>query len=149
MTGILICIISLKIHNGKDMTQLNGDANQQPKNELNEVKVQPVKGALLHELAEHRHDPEFIAESFCSGEYPYKTKISNKTYETQKKQMQVELLKVPRWVRETGQKVVIVFEGRDAAGKGGTIKRFMEHLNLRGCRVVALEKPSETEQGQW
>jgi polyphosphate kinase 2 (PPK2 family) len=63
--------------------------------------------------------------------------------------MQVELLKVPRWVKETGQKVVILFEGRDAAGKGGTIKRFMEHLNPRGCRVVALEKPSETEQGQW
>ena len=63
--------------------------------------------------------------------------------------MQVELLKVQRWVKETGQKIVILFEGRDAAGKGGTIKRFMEHLNPRGCRVVALEKPSETESGQW
>ena len=63
--------------------------------------------------------------------------------------LQVELLKVQRWVKESGEKVVILFEGRDAAGKGGTIKRFMEHMNPRGCRVVALEKPSETEKGQW
>jgi len=131
------------------MTQLNGSPSQQLKNEPIEVKTQPAKGALLHELAEHRHDPKFIAESFRSGEYPYKTKISNRAYETQKKQMQVELLKVQKWVKETGQKVVILFEGRDAAGKGGTIKRFMEHLNPRGCRVVALDKPSETERGQW
>tara|TARA_R110002096_G_scaffold429445_1_gene642317 strand:+ start:152 stop:1168 length:1017 start_codon:yes stop_codon:yes gene_type:complete len=140
----------LKIHTGEIMTQLNGnDPTPQPTTEHNEVKPQTAKGALLHELAEHRHDPEFIAQSFRSGEYPYKTKISNRTYETQKKQMQVELLKVQKWVKETGQKVVILFEGRDAAGKGGTIKRFMEHLNPRGCRVVALEKPSETERGQW
>jgi polyphosphate kinase 2 (PPK2 family) len=57
--------------------------------------------------------------------------------------LQVELLKLQAWVKETGQRVVILFEGRDAAGKGGTIKRFMEHLNPRGARVVALEKPSE------
>jgi polyphosphate kinase 2 len=61
----------------------------------------------------------------------------------------VELLKLQAWVKETGQRVVILFEGRDAAGKGGTIKRFMEHLNPRGARVVALEKPSEIERGQW
>jgi polyphosphate kinase 2 len=59
------------------------------------------------------------------------------------------LLKLQAWVKETGQRVVIVFEGRDAAGKGGAIKRFMEHLNPRGARVVALEKPSEVERGQW
>lgn len=63
--------------------------------------------------------------------------------------MQIELLKVQSWVKETGQRVVILFEGRDAAGKGGTIKRFMEHLNPRGARIVALEKPSEQEKGQW
>ena len=62
------------------MTQLNGNAQLQPTNELDEVKAPQPKGALLHELAEHRHDPEFIAQSFRSGEYPYKTKISNKTY---------------------------------------------------------------------
>jgi polyphosphate kinase 2 len=75
--------------------------------------------------------------------------MSRKNYEKQKYQLQVELLKLQAWVRETGQRVVILFEGRDAAGKGGTIKRFMEHLNPRGARVVALEKPTETERGQW
>ena len=71
------------------------------------------------------------------------------SYEAQKYQLQVELLKLQAWVKETGQRVVILFEGRDAAGKGGTIKRFMEHLNPRGARVVALEKPSDIERGQW
>jgi polyphosphate kinase 2 (PPK2 family) len=59
------------------------------------------------------------------------------------------LLKVQKWASETGQKFVMLFEGRDAAGKGGTIKRFMEHLNPRGARVVALDKPTELERGQW
>ena len=75
--------------------------------------------------------------------------MSRKNYETQKYRLQVELLKLQAWVKDTGQRVVILFEGRDAAGKGGTIKRFMEHLNPRGARVVALEKPSEVERGQW
>lgn len=70
-------------------------------------------------------------------------------YEIIKKELQIELLKMQGWVKETGQRVLIIFEGRDAAGKGGTIKRMMEHLNPRGARVVALEKPSEEEQGQW
>jgi len=103
----------------------------------------------LHQLAEHRHDPEYIANSFRSGDYPYKTKISKKAYEIRKTDLQIELLKVQKWVKQSGQKIVILFEGRDAAGKGGTIKRFMEHMNPRGCRVVALEKPTETEKGQW
>jgi polyphosphate kinase 2 len=64
-------------------------------------------------------------------------------------ELQIELLKVQRWTKESGQKIVAVFEGRDAAGKGGTIKRFMEHLNPRGARVVALEKPTEQEKNQW
>lgn len=92
---------------------------------------------------------EQIEESFRSGIYPYERKISTRTYNHHKAQLQAELLKVQKWVKDTGQKVVILFEGRDAAGKGGTIKRFMEHLNPRGARVVALEKPSEAEQGQW
>ncbi len=75
--------------------------------------------------------------------------MSRKAYEKQKYRLQVELLKLQAWVKETGQRVVILFEGRDAAGKGGTIKRFMEHLNPRGAHVVALEKPSEIERGQW
>jgi polyphosphate kinase 2 len=75
--------------------------------------------------------------------------MSRKSYERSKYRLQVELLKLQSWVKETGARVVILFEGRDAAGKGGTIKRFMEHLNPRGARVVALEKPSEVERGQW
>ena len=92
---------------------------------------------------------EELSADWRSGGYPYKNLLSRKTYEKQKYRLQVELLKLQAWVKDTGQKVVILFEGRDAAGKGGTIRRFMEHLNPRGARVVALEKPSETERGQW
>lgn len=81
--------------------------------------------------------------------FPYMKKMKRADYEARKQALQIELLKVQSWVKETGQKIVVIFEGRDAAGKGGTIKRFMEHLNPRGARVVALEKPSEREQGQW
>ncbi|MCH8538621.1 MAG: polyphosphate kinase 2 [Alkalimonas sp.] len=81
--------------------------------------------------------------------YPYKNRLRRKTYEKQKYNLQVELLKLQHWVKETGARVVILFEGRDAAGKGGTIKRFMEHLNPRGAHVVALEKPTHVEKGQW
>ena len=81
--------------------------------------------------------------------YPYPGRMRRKEYERQKQDLQVELLKVQSWVKETGQRIIVLFEGRDAAGKGGTIKRFMEHLNPRGARVVALEKPTEVERGQW
>ena len=95
-------------------------------------------------------DPnEQLNKDWRSGAYPYKNLLSRKVYETQKYQLQVELLKLQAWAKETGQRIVILFEGRDAAGKGGTIKRMMEHLNPRGARVVALEKPSEVERGQW
>ena len=95
-------------------------------------------------------DPDAeLSPGWREGGYPYKNLLSRKSYEKQKYRLQVELLKLQAWVKETGQRVVILFEGRDAAGKGGTIKRFMEHLNPRGARVVALEKPSETERGQW
>ncbi|WP_303786050.1 polyphosphate kinase 2 [Azovibrio restrictus] len=90
-----------------------------------------------------------LSDDWRTGGYPYKNLMCRKNYEKQKYRLQVELLKLQAWVKETGQRVVILFEGRDAAGKGGTIKRFMEHLNPRGARVVALEKPSEVERGQW
>jgi len=90
-----------------------------------------------------------VIRRFENGMYPYPDRIKKRDYEKTKASLQVELLKVQRWVKETGKKVVIIFEGRDAAGKGGTIKRFMEHLNPRGARVVALEKPTIAEQGQW
>lgn len=81
--------------------------------------------------------------------YPYRTKMKREKYEKELNSLQIELLKLQKWVIENGERVVLLFEGRDAAGKGGTIKRFMEHLNPRGARVVALTKPSETERGQW
>jgi polyphosphate kinase 2 len=96
-----------------------------------------------------RHDPEKIRELFHSGIYPYKTHLRRRIYEKHKADLQVELLKVQNWVKQSGKRIVVLFEGRDAAGKGGTIKRFMEHLNPRAARVVALEKPTETERGEW
>ncbi len=92
---------------------------------------------------------EELHKDWRHGGYPYKNLMQRRNYERQKYRLQVELLKLQAWVKETGQKVVILFEGRDAAGKGGTIKRFMEHLNPRGARVVALEKPTDFERGQW
>ena len=100
-------------------------------------------------LAEIRRDRDSIRRFFETGEYPYKQKISRKFYERQKRELQIELLKVQEWVKANGRKIVILFEGRDAAGKGGTIKRFTEHLNPRGARVVALDKPTERERSQW
>ena len=84
-----------------------------------------------------------------SDSYPYPTRMRRRRYEARKAELQVELLKLQNWVKETGQRIVVVFEGRDAAGKGGTIKRFMEHLNPRGATVVALPAPTERERGQW
>ena len=81
--------------------------------------------------------------------YPYRTRMRRKEYEAEKKKLQIELLKVQSWAKDTGQRIILLFEGRDAAGKGGAIKRYTEHLNPRGARVVALEKPSEQERGQW
>ncbi|HET9694419.1 MAG TPA: polyphosphate kinase 2 [Steroidobacteraceae bacterium] len=100
-------------------------------------------------IARFQQEDSQLAEGWREGGYPYQNLMSRKTYERQKYRLQVELLKLQAWVKETGARVVILFEGRDAAGKGGTIKRFMEHLNPRGARVVALEKPSEVESGQW
>ena len=81
--------------------------------------------------------------------YPYAVRMTRDQYEMEKRLLQIELLKLQKWIKATGRRLVVVFEGRDAAGKGGTIKRFTEHLNPRGAHVVALEKPSEREQSQW
>ena len=96
-----------------------------------------------------RKTSDELAEDWRDGGYPYKFRMLRKDYERDKFILQTELLKLQSWVKESQQRVVILFEGRDAAGKGGTIKRFMEHLNPRGARVVALDKPSEVERGQW
>ena len=112
-----------------------------------------VKGLLKEQrmLSDARavNPDEELTKDWREGGYPYQNLMQRRNYERQKYRLQVELLKLQAWVKDSGQKIVILFEGRDAAGKGGTIKRFMEHLNPRGARVVALEKPSETERGQW
>lgn len=101
---------------------------------------------LEHETSEAR-TAEILG--FEQGRYPYPQKLGRGEYEAEKAALQVELLKAQHWVQETGQKIVMLFEGRDAAGKGGTIKRFTEHLNPRAARVVALNKPTNDERGQW
>ena len=111
--------------------------------------VSAADGKTLHQLSETRHSPKESHRIFETGEYPYREKIKRTVYERQKANLQAELLKAQRWIQDTDQKVVILFEGRDAAGKGGTIKRFMEHLNPRGAHVVALDKPTEREKSQW
>ncbi len=93
--------------------------------------------------------PEQVRIAFESGKYPYSTKLGRRKYEETKALLQAELLKVQLWAQEKGERFVLIFEGRDAAGKGGTIKRFTEHLNPRLARVVALNKPSQQELGQW
>jgi polyphosphate kinase 2 len=90
-----------------------------------------------------------LRKTFENGEYPYEDKLKKGPYEVEKAKLQAELLKVQHWAQETGEKFVLIFEGRDAAGKGGTIKRFTEHLNPRQARVVALNKPTWEEKGQW
>ncbi|HKJ12008.1 MAG TPA: polyphosphate kinase 2 [Ornithinimicrobium sp.] len=99
-------------------------------------------------------DPDLISpdgsavETWREG-YPYDTRMSRDYYDVEKYLLQVELLKFQYWAQDTRTRHVVIFEGRDAAGKGGAIKRFTEHLNPRGARVVALNKPTEAESGQW
>lgn len=116
------------------------------------VAPDPVAGARprkRRKTAQKEPDPEMVRLTFEQGKYPYSRKLARKTYEAEKAKLQAELLKVQLWAQDTGQKFVILMEGRDAAGKGGTIKRFMEHLNPRYARVVALTKPGDKEKGQW
>ncbi len=115
----------------------------------------PFDGAISRFYAEEA--PEEIRQAIRRAEpremldptYPYPERMPRKPYERQMARLQIELVKMLAWVRESGARVVVVFEGRDAAGKGGTIRRFRENLNPRAARVVALSKPSEVERGQW
>lgn len=94
--------------------------------------------------------PKHIEDNaLSSGGYPYAKKLKREDYEEELQALQIEMVKMLDWVKKTGQRIVVVFEGRDAAGKGGTIKRMTEHLNPRNARIVALSKPTEQERGQW
>ncbi|MEQ1612944.1 MAG: polyphosphate kinase 2, partial [Hyphomicrobiaceae bacterium] len=123
---------------------LNEALVDEPAAELVVKEVQPQRRS-----SGPRHDADSIRHYFETSEFPYKSRMSNTLYMEQMGKLQIELLKAQSWVKESGQKIVILFEGRDGAGKGGTIKRFMEHLNPRGARVVALEKPTERERTLW
>ncbi len=125
------------------MTQTANKASDNKKAPSTPAKNKQAPHTLLHKK------PETNKKKILSSTYPYREKMKRKVYEREKKALQTELLKMQNWVKDTGQKLLLIFEGRDAAGKGGTIKRIMEHLNPRGARVVALEKPTEEEKGQW
>lgn len=120
-------------------------------------KLEEIAKGPTKDVCEKYNIPETVLEKARSSSkndilkdnYPYKQKMRTKLYEERKQTLQVELVKLQRWLKKTGHNLILVFEGRDAAGKGGTIKRFTEHLNPRGARVVALEKPTEVERGQW
>ena len=126
--------MSQRLHNADKLEKLL-DRMSDPKKVLASPKI--ISGSKLLHL------------SYEMGTYPYPEKMGLEEYEKEKHLLQLELLKVQAWVKETDQRILGLFEGRDAAGKGGTIKRFNEHLNPRACHVVALEKPNERERGQW
>ncbi len=133
---------------GKDGARTEGSAQKDKTAPRAKVRAaQTGQAAVAGDFPNVTKD--LIRQTFENGAYPYEDKLDRKSYEREKACLQAELLKVQKWVGETGQKFVLLFEGRDAAGKGGTIKRFMEHLNPREARVVALNKPTDRERGQW
>ena len=115
----------------------------------------PFDGAISTFYASEAPDDirDAIADAkkgdILDSSYPHSDRLGRKDYESQMEALQIELVKLQAWAKESGARIAIVFEGRDAAGKGGTIKRFRENLNPRGARVVALSKPSDTERTQW
>ena len=131
--------------------------SEQTRQELREAlrSVDLLDGAHTWSVRELDDDDAVLLEAggrevtTWREDYPYTERMSRAEYERVKRSLQIELLKMQSWVKDTGQRIVVLFEGRDAAGKGGTIKRFTQHLNPRGTRVVALEKPNEQERSQW
>jgi polyphosphate kinase 2 len=115
----------------------------------------PFNGAISDFFEHHAPEPIRAAiraagmDDLINPGYPYLTEMSGKTYDREMAALQIELVKMQAWARASGARIAIVFEGRDAAGKGGTISRFTENLNPRGARVVALSKPSDIEASQW
>jgi len=108
-----------------------------------------VRTTIPKELVERVKGAEGKKKKIISSTYPYPKRMKTEDYEAEVELLEIELVKMQAWVKEVGERIVMLFEGRDAAGKGGTIKRFTENLNPRGARVVALTKPSDGERGQW
>ena len=131
-----------KNKNRNNRVRRYGDGHESVKKRSSVLAAEPID--------DPKHiDPERRVRYFRENLYPYAYRMSYDEYYDHKFPLQVELVKLQNWIREAGERVIILFEGRDAAGKGGTIRRFMEHWNPRGARVVALDKPSDVEAGQW
>jgi polyphosphate kinase len=124
------------------------------------MRVPNTAADLFDQLGDYRVEYDLDGEPDLVGpaghrletwreDFPYPTRMTRPEYDRVKRQQQIELLKLQDWVKKTGARVMIIFEGRDAAGKGGTIKRFTQHLNPRGTHVVALDQPTAREQSQW
>ena len=117
--------------------------------------TKPFDGAISKFYAEEA--PKAVREAIERADkndmlnpaFPYRERLSRKKYERDYAALQIELAKLQSWLRDSGERLAVVFEGRDAAGKGGSIKRLTENLNPRYAHVVALQKPTEAEQGQW
>ncbi|KAF0232135.1 MAG: polyphosphate kinase [Beijerinckiaceae bacterium] len=124
-------------------------APPQERESVDRLTRRTLKAERREALRKAEADPDAVRNAFETGTYPYTDRLTEKAHLNQMAPLQVELLKAQNWIKATNQRIVILFEGRDAAGKGGTIKRFMEHLNPRGARVIALEKPTERERTQW
>ncbi len=136
----------------KSSTTDKDQLNQDSPNGVIPLEVGSIVSPILD--AEPLDDPTSImphvrSRYFRENIYPYGELMRRKEYEAEKRTLQIEMMKLQNSMRETGDRAIILFEGRDAAGKGGTIRRFMEHWNPRTARVVALDKPSEVELGQW
>ncbi|MFG1752564.1 polyphosphate kinase 2 [Streptosporangium sandarakinum] len=142
------------------MTDLTDEDAQGQRPPVLDVRSAAARSELLDEMSDLRvlddddDDPVLVREDGSPVDtwrekYPYGERMGRAEYDRLKRLLQIELLKLQYWIKDTGGRLVILFEGRDAAGKGGTIKRFMEHLNPRGATVVALEKPNERESTQW
>jgi polyphosphate kinase 2 len=114
-----------------------------------ELIAEQVRTSIPQELVDRVEKSKEKKKRIISSTYPYEKRMNKEDYEAEVELLEIELVKMQAWVKESGERIVMIFEGRDAAGKGGTIKRFTENLNPRGARVVALTKPSESERGQW
>jgi polyphosphate kinase len=113
-----------------------------------ELIDEQVRTSIPKELVAKVKDAK-SKKHIISSTYPYAKQMKNADYLEESELLQIELVKMQTWVQKVGERIVMLFEGRDAAGKGGTIQRFTENLNPRGAKVVALAKPSDTERGQW
>lgn len=132
---------------GKGGQNQDGPAAGQPVGKPGHVPATPSRPAF--DIEAETLPAAIVDAAIHSGDYPYSKPMKRKRYARELEPLQIELLKLLDWVRKEGERLVIVFEGRDGAGKGGTIARFTQHLNPRYARIVALSKPSDVESGQW